>query len=109
MEYRFYHLFVFVTEIGMAILFLFYCLAYHIDEKNPQTVNPALNPGHPDQQREESPAERISQPLSTAAPCWGQHSVGRPFELPTSKSGCCNSAKISEDGFITDVAHHHPP
>lgn len=45
--------------------------AFHINEKN----YPTLTPGHPDQQREESPAERVLQPPSAAAaPCPGGQS-----------------------------------
>lgn len=44
---------------SQAVSVLFYFLTYYINERNALTINPALNPGHPDQQREESPVERI--------------------------------------------------
>lgn len=89
------------------------CLFWHPNEKKyPQTVNPTLTLGHPNQQREESPTERILQPLPSkgAAPCpGGQSWAGRLSELSISKTSCCNSAKTSEDDFITAFASPLPP
>jgi len=98
------------TKVTISTLLL---LWFFTSMKNcyPQTVNPALTPGHPDQWKEESPAERIPQPPSTAAAATcprGQGWVGRLSELPIARTSRRNSAEAPEDDSIAAFAPHDP-
>lgn len=76
----------------------------------PQTVNPTLTPGRPNQQRKESPAEIPHPPSTAEAPHPGDRSwAGRLSELSISKTSRRNSTKTSEGDSIAAFGPHLPP